>query len=378
MELPKNITQIGEADPRSKIYAEDYVVSYMKQMNEKAENKPVGMAFYGTKREIGEKIYYFFYGASRLSSIAKEVTHLSGAQRQEIEKIRQAHFKDYEFLGYHVLEGNLVEGFFLYEQGIGRYVSGYAQFSEKNDTMLTFMMDHKEEESEPEVVDQAKYVEVKERQEKRREEAIYHYKQNKKQQGLALKYGTVACAAALGLLLYRNWDNPMVKQLYGQGKEFATDAKHKMEELVSGQAESVATTPEGVQSVTKTKDILVAEDNLNQALLEENDITKEANAEAIPQVQRDVEDTQEAVLEEITVETPQEDITEDIVNEEQVAETSAVVDPKPAYYVVQKGDTLISICNYFYGNKDRVYEICQMNGISDPDNIQEGWKILLP
>ena len=33
MELPKNITQVGETDRNCKIYVEDYVVSYMRQMN---------------------------------------------------------------------------------------------------------------------------------------------------------------------------------------------------------------------------------------------------------------------------------------------------------------------------------------------------------
>ena len=39
MELPKNITQIGEADKHCRIYVEDYVVSYIKQMNGMAQNK---------------------------------------------------------------------------------------------------------------------------------------------------------------------------------------------------------------------------------------------------------------------------------------------------------------------------------------------------
>ncbi len=39
MELPKNITQIGEADKHCRVYVEDYVVSYIKQMNGMAQNK---------------------------------------------------------------------------------------------------------------------------------------------------------------------------------------------------------------------------------------------------------------------------------------------------------------------------------------------------
>ena len=49
MELPKNITQIGEADKHCRIYVEDYVVSYIKQMNGMAQNKDIAIALYGRK-----------------------------------------------------------------------------------------------------------------------------------------------------------------------------------------------------------------------------------------------------------------------------------------------------------------------------------------
>ena len=41
MELPRNITQVGETDRNCKIYVEDYVVSYMRQMNKFAEEKEI-------------------------------------------------------------------------------------------------------------------------------------------------------------------------------------------------------------------------------------------------------------------------------------------------------------------------------------------------
>ena len=47
MELPKNITQIGEVDKHCRIYVEDYVVSYIKQINGMAQNKDIAIALYG-------------------------------------------------------------------------------------------------------------------------------------------------------------------------------------------------------------------------------------------------------------------------------------------------------------------------------------------
>ncbi len=47
-------------------------------------------------------------------------------------------------------------------------------------------------------------------------------------------------------------------------------------------------------------------------------------------------------------------------------------------YVIQPGDTLIGISTRQYGNDSFVQAICELNGISNPDNIQIGQKILLP
>ena len=85
MELPKNITQIGESNPHCcthsvrkhgslppslrsecsslkkyipenvnphcKVYVEDYVISYIKQLNQSAGDRAVGVALYGIGRE---------------------------------------------------------------------------------------------------------------------------------------------------------------------------------------------------------------------------------------------------------------------------------------------------------------------------------------
>ena len=67
MELPKNVTQIGETDKFCKIYMEDYVVSYMKQMNRHAEDKTMGLALYGKCSSEDNISYYFIYGAAKLN-----------------------------------------------------------------------------------------------------------------------------------------------------------------------------------------------------------------------------------------------------------------------------------------------------------------------
>ena len=169
MELPKNITQIGEADKYCRIYVEDYVVSYIKQMNGMAQNKDIAIALYGRKTAEDGVAYLFAYGSAKLNFLQKPVRHLSQAQEQEIEKLRRKYFSEMTFLGYQILNGEMVEGFQICEQEICRYVAGYAQFYEKNDSMLAYMLENRGEEAEPEKVDQEKYEVVKKRQEERRQ-----------------------------------------------------------------------------------------------------------------------------------------------------------------------------------------------------------------
>jgi len=168
MELPKNITQIGESDRNCKIYVEDYVISYMKQVNQLALNKEMAVALYGIRKTEGNVMYLFIYGACKLDFLYREARHLSQAQCQEIERLRKKYFPNYEFQGYRLLNGEMVEGFHICEQDICRYIAGYAQFYEKNDSMLAYMLDVRTEEATPEVVEQEKYEMVKRRQEERK------------------------------------------------------------------------------------------------------------------------------------------------------------------------------------------------------------------
>ncbi len=178
MELPKNITQIGEADRTCKVYVEDYVVSYMKQLCRQTEGKGLAIALYGKYTKEQSLSYFFIYGACQVLSISKEVRHLSQAQNQEVERLRQHYFPEYVFLGYHIFDGEMVEGMHIQEQDTCRYIKGYACFYEKNDSMLAYMVDNKSQDHEPEQFGQEKYDRARAKQEERRSQ----YEQKKPQQ----------------------------------------------------------------------------------------------------------------------------------------------------------------------------------------------------
>ena len=60
--LPKNIRQIGQISGNQKIYLEDYVITYLRQILTPDENMRV-MILYGHKEMIEDELYWFVNGA---------------------------------------------------------------------------------------------------------------------------------------------------------------------------------------------------------------------------------------------------------------------------------------------------------------------------
>ena len=388
MELPKNITQIGEANQGCKIYVEDYVISYIKQLNGHALDKSLAVGMYGVRKEEAGITYLFFYGACKLNFLQRETRHLSQAVLQEAEKARKKYFAEYEFLGYRMLNGEMVEGFQVYEQGVCRYIAGYAQFYEKNDCMLQFMLAERQEEVKPEEFDQEKYEVVKRRQEERRQKAgaASGYRENRramaersaKPADTKLRQMKLTAAAVFALLCVAGLTTLNSGEKLG---ELQAAARQMMDEITSRQLpDAIPVTNGSVQVGT-----IVAEDKLADAIRKENEAAAEQAggqaSEELPQPADEAEptavpgETQEAAAEPTAEPTPEP--TPEITPAP-TPEPTPVPTPAPASYTIQKGDTLIGICMTKYGSDERVAEICALNHISNPDDIKIGQKILLP
>ena len=411
MELPKNITQIGEADKHCRIYVEDYVVSYIKQMNGMAQNKDIAIALYGRKTEEDGVTYLFAYGSAKLNFLQKPVRHLSQAQEQEIEKLRKKYFSEMSFLGYQILNGEMVEGFQICEQEICRYVAGYAQFYEKNDSMLAYMLENRGEEAEPEKVDQEKYEVVKKRQEERRQrqESGYASRTAGHTENTSVEYRRAAATrrkepdniipmptvglrrmkmAATGVFVLLCVMALALMRQESTGESLGETARQAMSNLMEQKL------PDAVEEQSQIS-TLVAEDKLEDALRQENaaagNTTGTAAETVMPEgtenasmdgtsadsnVAKNTTDVTEATEQNTTQETTQ-DVTQ--TAEPAVAETPTVeAVSQPTHYTIRRGDTLIGISLRNYGSNSKVPEICSLNGITDPDDIKIGQEILLP
>lgn len=388
MELPKNVTQIGEPDHSCKVYVEDYVISYIKQLNGHAGDKEMAVGLYGIRKEEAGIKYLFFYGACRLNFLQRVSRHLPQAVQQEAEEMRRKHFSQYTFLGYRMLNGEMVEGFHIFEQGVCRYIEGYAQFYEKNDTMLAFMLANRKEETRPEEIDQEKYEEVKRRQEERRQQAEEQSSQAKLLQfvprrsdvrrtaekkprysnsGKNLRNMKYAASAVFVLLLVVGFSTM-------NGDEGMNHLQMAVREMMDQMSTQHLPDTMEVTNNTAQAGSIVTEDKLTEALLQENAAAVQAagsNDVNVPTAEPTIDPTPELTPEPTEEPTPKP--TPEPTEEPTPEPTAA-----PVTYTIRRGDTLIGICMSRYGSDDKVAEICNLNGITNPDDIKVGQKILLP
>lgn len=380
MELPKNVTQIGEADKFCKVYMEDYVVSYMKQMNRMAEDKQMGLALYGRSSKEEGVLYNFIYGAAKLVYLQREVKHLSQAQNQEIERLHRKYFGNYELIGYIILNGEMLEGIWLAEQSGCRFVKGYACFYEKNDAMLAYMLDSRAEEVKPEIVEQEKYEDVRKRQEERKaeygEKKEKSEKNEKNQSGSELEkrmHSMRFAAASMFVLLC------LVSVVTIQSEGVDGETGNKIKNFFASFGEE--TKDETIEVMSgEVVNTLVAEEQLAEAIRQEN-----ANAASEEETTKQPEELSTPEPTEAPTPVPTPEPTPEptqVPTPTPLPEESEMVSTQGDIvyetYTIKKGDTLLGISLKRYGSVKYVKTICELNNISDPDNIQMGQKILLP
>ena len=387
MDLPKNIVQIGEIDKTCKVYIEDFCFSYLKQLNVQASSKHIAVALYGSSREEEGISYLFVYCACRVLFLEKDTKYLPQAALQDIEKQRKRYFAEYSFLGYHILDGEMMEGIHAFDHGTCRYVGGYARFYEKNEKMLQYMLSEKKGEAPSEEVSVEKYEAVRKRQEerKRQVEAFQRQKERRRETAVhrnpapeknaGMRFAGTAAVLALGVGgAFFAGNSGQLQGLFQAAKQtLANISERQLPEAVPVAANAVQV------------DKIVAEDKLTQAILEENR-SEETDSASL----QDGEEAMTRESEELPAqsEVPREEsgiISSEAASSEEDLPVSAAVEAppsqearKPTKYTVKRGDTLLDICQTWYGDESRLEEICSMNHITDPNDIKAGQKILLP
>ena len=419
MELPKHTTQVGTIAANKKLYLEDYCISYMKQLGEMYPDERKQIALFGTVEKEKSIEYAFTYGAALLGCGKGRTDSLTNSQKEEAEGFREEFFPDYQLLGVVIATDQVDEN--VYWLGNGNKaipLDGYYIFYDKNEAMLNFMMHNQKEERDidldPVIVKKAdmdrEKREKKEREEQERQEALKQRAAQKKTGSYRQKiqktekttkperrrkrsaFPVAACfllAAIVGIYGAKTF-YPGVEGVQ-QLKTYVSGLWDKAAVLTGGyldgkEDELLVVGTEAIVETGEENDIASTELVVNA-----EDVVKETITVVSTEVQQPAELDVIIIPEPDTVGNNTETVPDDTVaNENNNVEVSggAVVNPgtvpqappeQPSQqYLIKKGDSLLRILRSHYGDDSRLAEICDVNGIADPNNIQVGQTILLP
>ena len=247
------------------------------------------------------------------------------------------------------------------------------------------MLDSRAEEAPPEDVPGEKYDEVRRRQEERKQEyterdvkvAKARSGSEVEQRLRGMRFAAASMFVLLCLVTVVTW------QTEGADGKTGSRLKSIFAGLSDKEDEPGAVEVMGADVVNS----LVAEDQLAEAIRQENEKAQEMITPEPIQ-----ENTPEPIITPVPTPEPTPVPVETPIPPPVPTPTptpTPVVTPEPAVvstqnevsyetYTIKKGDTLLEISLKKYGSVRYVDTICELNNISDPDNIQMGQKILLP
>lgn len=435
--MPKNIRQIGQVDLTKKIYAEDYVMTYIKQLAEKTvvgERKAVLLGQY-IKTEGSRHI--FINGAVEIieneENERNTETMFSNEVWTEIYDCIKKYFTNVEIVGWYITKKDgpfdvdehitkmhldnfsgqdktlLVydpiekeEAFYFYDKGKLKKQTGYYIYYERNEEMQNYMVENKENTSTDDG-----YVDLATQKIRK---VIEEKNEASKQKSLTpLVYTASSLLAVVVLVIGATMVNN-----YNKTKDADDTVAVLSDSVMSQEADSgvssdvtqVETVPSTIidqdVSTDNSKDTtdMTANSGIDnadvQAMIEENEAAK--SDEPNQKKENENKDSDKSKKEDTTssndkkVAAKEETTTKDTTKEnnnkkdgqkdsEKSKETTSSSEQTIAVgskYTVKKGDTLVSISTKVYGTLKGVETLQKANNIDDQDLIYEGQIILIP
>lgn len=416
LKIPKNVMQIGTGSPNVKLYMEDYVHTFL----ERCQGKETCLAF-GQQEEKGGIRYYLIYG------VEKETDFRRGnfPYFQKLERIGKIEKKE-AAVRFWTVRGEEIQ------------IGGYFIFYEQNEEMQAYMIAEREQNRPADVEEERVMEAINARREKRKAEAAEDAARGitaSRASAPNTASGRKTVLSRLGALKAAaptlNANAASRKTAFGtayQARLGSTGALFPklcrigclvlLLVLVGTALTSVNQYPDmkavsallaGAVRNTKnetenTSPGLIVEETVGwnssdemaqSAALDEATQADDATGAANTAMDGEVTDNRTAdnvMTDNVTADSATADsqnaVATDADAESSTARQSASASDSfpqvqealahPESYQVQKGDSLIAISRRFYGTDEKVIEICRLNNIKDPNQIQPGQNILLP
>lgn len=158
--LPKNMCQIGKTDCFRKIFVEDYVISFLKELLQGPEVGARLLAFYGDGFEENGTQFFLLKGMAVLPGKEEgEALWEKGAragmlgkwEREYFSRIWRKYFSQWQAIGWYLLERketDIVEIFSGMREQQLQDIRGYYIYYEKNEAMEEYLIHWHEERQE--------------------------------------------------------------------------------------------------------------------------------------------------------------------------------------------------------------------------------------
>jgi nucleoid-associated protein YgaU len=414
LKIPKNVMQIGTGSPNVKLYMEDYVHTFL----ERCQGKETCLAF-GQQEEKGGIRYYLIYG------VEKETDFRRGnfPYFQKLERIGKIEKKE-AAVRFWTMLGEEIQ------------IGGYFIFYEQNEEMQAYMIAEREQ-NRPAAVEEERVMEaISARREKRKAEAAADAARGitasrasapntaSGRKTVLSRLGALKAAAptlnaasrktAFGTAYQARLGSTgalfpklcrigcLVLLLVLVGTALTSVNQYPdmkaVSALLAGAVRNTKNETENTSPgliVEETVGWNSSDEMAQSAALDEATQADDATGAANTAMDGEVTDNRTAdnvMTDNVTADSATADsqnaVATDADAESSTARQSASASDSfpqvqealahPESYQVQKGDSLIAISRRFYGTDEKVIEICRLNNIKDPNQIQPGQNILLP
>ena len=414
LKIPKNVMQIGTGSPNVKLYMEDYVHTFL----ERCQGKETCLAF-GQQEEKGGIRYYLIYG------VEKETDFRRGnfPYFQKLERIGKIEKKE-AAVRFWTMRGEEIQ------------IGGYFIFYEQNEEMQAYMIAEREQ-NRPAAVEEERVMEaISARREKRKAEAAADAARGitasrasapntaSGRKTVLSRLGALKAAAptlnaasrktAFGTAYQARLGSTgalfpklcrigcLVLLLVLVGTALTSVNQYPdmkaVSALLAGAVRNTKNETENTSPgliVEETVGWNSSDEMAQSAALDEATQADDATGAANTAMDGEVTDNRTAdnvMTDNVTADSATADsqnaVATDADAESSTARQSASASDSfpqvqealahPESYQVQKGDSLIAISRRFYGTDEKVIEICRLNNIKDPNQIQPGQNILLP
>ena len=413
--LPKNIRQMGTPGQRHKFYIEDYVYTYLHTfLKEKNKEDTLQAAVLLGHYEVREASRYTFVNGAAACDFS---VFYEGAEGQIRETIRE-HFPELVIVGWYVrcsgqdshvqsvikhyyaekdsaislafvYEDELEDefGVYVWEQNALRSLDGFYIYYEKNPQMQEFLIREKGgQASEPAEITARSISESEQIHKTKVSAEIYKIPEKKKTQKLIY----AACAVVLIVVTatgvtqigdYQNLNNfqKTIQTMSGN----LLNREDETENSSDNNGDKTSADAGGNSVNLSEEDV---NNNQTAAWQERNEKADEQQEQSTNQkTAESAENAEETNKKEDNLQDNNtvKNSTEKNEDAAKAAGTQNVLSEsqkalQQGYYIVKKGDSLVTISRKLYKTDAMVDSICAANGIGNVDVIYEGQKLKLP